>query len=85
MVRAILRWQCSASAVIVQATSGVALGGAEELPIGGRVGGAGVVFRIGETLGQERLVTEDLQPLDWKGPECRTHCLGCQIGGSTFG
>ena len=30
-----------------------------------------VAEAIGTTsaLGQERLVTEDLQPLDWKGPE----------------
>ena len=71
--------------VEVEAASGVALSGAEEVPIGGLVGGAGVTLRIGETLGQKRLVAEDLQPLDWKGPECRAHGLGCQIGGSTFG
>jgi hypothetical protein len=36
--------------VEIESTSGVALSGAEDLPVGGFVGGAGVALWIGETL-----------------------------------
>jgi hypothetical protein len=61
--------------VEVEAAFGVALGGAEELPIGGLLDGIGVALRIGKTLGQERLIAEYLQLLGWKGPEGHAHGL----------
>ena len=61
--------------VEVEAAFGVALGGAEELPIGGLLDGIGVALRIGKTLGQERLIAEYLQLLGWRGPEGHAHGL----------